>query len=100
MYKPSRRKFIRQATAAAVAAPFISTSVTRALAQGSRQKIGFAICGLGGLSKGQIAPALQKTRHCRLTGIITDSPDKAGEWKSRYKIPDRSVYTYDSMDKM
>jgi predicted dehydrogenase len=100
MEETTRRKFIRQATAAAVAAPFISTSVTRALAQESRRKIGFAICGLGGLSRGQIAPALQKSRHCRLAGVITDSPDKAREWQSRYKIPDRSVYTYDNMEKM
>ena len=72
----ARRRFITQA-AAAVAAPFISTRVTRALAAAAEKKLGFALCGLGGLSSDQIAPALRRTAHCRLTAIITDTPAKA-----------------------
>ena len=72
----ARRTFIAQAAAIA-AAPFISTSVTRALAAASQKKLGFALCGLGSLSSQQIAPALQKTTHCRLSAIITDTPAKA-----------------------
>src|SRR3569833_1335431 len=94
-----RRKFLAQAAAIA-AAPFISTSLTRALAAASKKKLGFALCGLGGLSTGQIAPALQKTATCRLAGIITDTPDKATKWKAQYNIPDKSVYTYDTMHRM
>ena len=86
--------------AAAAAAPFISTRVTRALAAASQKKLGFALCGLGGLSSDQIAPALQKTEHCRLTAIITDTPAKAAGWRSQYNIPERSVYTYDTMHRM
>jgi predicted dehydrogenase len=95
----ARRRFLAQA-AAVVAAPFISTSVTRALAAGSRKKLGFALCGLGDLSEQQIAPALQKTEYCRLTGLITGSPDKVGEWKTRYGIADKNVYSYDTMQRM
>ncbi len=95
----TRRRFIAQ-SAAVAAAPFISTRVTRALAQGSRKKLGFALCGLGGLSENQLAPALQKTQYCRLTGIITDTPDKAAKWKSQYGILDRNVYTYETMAKL
>src|SRR5262245_5371598 len=69
MKKESRRTFIKQGTIAVMAAPLISTSVTRALAQAAEKKIGFALCGLGNLSTNQIAPALQKTSHCRLAGI-------------------------------
>ena len=94
-----RRRFIAQATAVA-AAPFISTRVTRTLAAASQKKLGFALCGLGGLSSDQIAPALQKTTHCRLTAIITDTPAKAASWRSQYNIPERSVYTYDTMHRM
>jgi predicted dehydrogenase len=94
-----RRGFIAQAAAIA-AAPFIGTTVTRALAAASRKKLGFALCGLGGLSTQQIAPALQKTSNCRLTGIITDTPDKATKWREQYNIPARSVYTYDTMHRM
>jgi len=94
-----RRKFIAQAAAVA-AAPFVGTRVTRALAAQSQKKLGFALCGLGELSAGQIAPALQETQRCRLAGVITDTPAKAAEWRTRYGIPARSVYTYDTMHRM
>jgi predicted dehydrogenase len=94
-----RRTFLAQAAAVATA-PLISTSVTRALAADSRRKLGFALCGLGSLSTHQIAPALQKTEHCRLAGVITDTPEKAAAWRSRYNIPERSVYTYETMHRM
>jgi predicted dehydrogenase len=96
----SRRKFIRQSAAAAIAAPFLSTGITRALAEQSRPKTGWALCGLGGLSETQIAAALLRTKHCRLAGLITGSPEKTQKWKARYDIPDRNVYSYDSMSGM
>jgi predicted dehydrogenase len=94
-----RRRFIAQGSALA-ALPFISTRITRALAAASKPKLGFALCGLGDLSEHQIAPALLKTSRCRLTGLITDSPAKARAWQSKYAIPARSVYTYDTMARM
>jgi predicted dehydrogenase len=95
----ARRTFIAQAAAIA-AAPFISTGVTRALAAASQKKLGFALCGLGSLSSQQIAPALQKTTHCRLTAIITDTPAKAADWKTQYNIADRNIYSYDTMHRI
>jgi predicted dehydrogenase len=95
----ARRRFIAQAAAIAVA-PFIGTTVTRALAAASKKKLGFAICGLGGLSSRQIAPALQKTANCRLAAVITDTPAKAASWKAQYNIADRNIYTYDTMQRM
>ncbi|MET0533579.1 MAG: Gfo/Idh/MocA family oxidoreductase [Steroidobacter sp.] len=96
----SRRQFIRRSTAALVAAPFISTSVTRALARESQPKLGWALCGLGSLSEKQIAPALQKTQHARLAGIVTGTPEKAQRWRKQYDIPERNVYTYDTIAKL
>jgi predicted dehydrogenase len=94
-----RRKFLTLAAAVA-AAPFIDTRLTRALAADSPRKLGFALCGLGNLSTHQIAPALQKTQHCRLAGLVTDTPAKAATWKTQYNIPDRSIYTYETMHRM
>lgn len=88
------------ATAAVIAAPFISTSTTRAKAASSRKKLGVALCGLGGLSTNQIAPALQKTERCRLAGIVTGSDGKIDTWRNKYDLPARSVYTYDTMQRM
>lgn len=95
----TRREIIAQ-IAAVTAAPFISTRVTRALAASSRRKLGFALCGLGGLSTDQIAPALQKTVNCRLTGLITDTPAKAQKWRAQYNIPEKNVYSYETMHRM
>lgn len=95
----TRRRFVAQAGALAAAA-FISTSRTRALAAASRKKLGFALCGLGGLATGQIAPALQKTQNCRLAGIITGNPAEAGNWKAQYGIADKGIYSYDTMHRM
>jgi hypothetical protein len=95
----ARRRFIAQ-SAALAALPFISTSTTRALAAASGPKLGFALCGLGNLSEHVIAPSLLKTKRCRLTGLITDSPAKAIVWQKQYGIPSRNVYTYDTMARM
>src|SRR3569832_2566699 len=92
----NRRKFVAGAAALGVA-PIISTRVTRALAASSGKKLGFALCGLGSLSTNQIAPALQKTEHCRLAGIITGTPEKAVKWKAQYNIPDKNIYNYETL---
>lgn len=99
MTKLSRREFLASTAAAMAAGPFISTSSTRARAQESR-KLGFAICGLGKLSTDQIAPALMKTKHCRLAGIVTGTPAKAKAWQAKYGIDAGSVYSYDTMHRM
>jgi predicted dehydrogenase len=91
----SRRQFIIKSTALA-AAPLI-TGVGRAQAQ---RKLGVALVGLGSLSTNQIAPALAKTRNCRLAGIVTGTPAKAKEWKAKHNLPDHAIYDYENMGKM
>ena len=100
MTDQTRRRVVAGTAAAAVLAPFISTTSTRARAQASQKKVGFAICGLGGLSENTIAPAFAHSKHCRLTGLITGSPEKTQAWRSKYNIPERSVYSYDTMARM
>ena len=98
MRSRSRRAFVLAAGAAATV-PLVGGSVGAKSKQPPR-KLGFAICGLGNLSEHQIAPALQKTEHCRLSGIITDSPEKARQWQAKYGIPAANCYTYDTMDRL
>jgi predicted dehydrogenase len=95
----TRRQLIVQAAALA-AAPFVSTSLSRALAAAAKKKLGFALCGLGSLSTHQIAPALQKTDNCRLAGIITGTPAKAVRWKAQYGIADKNIYNYQTMHRI
>jgi len=61
------------------------------------RKLGVALVGLGGYSRGQLAPALQKTQHCELRGIVTGSPEKIPDWQEKYSIPDGNVYNYENM---
>lgn len=68
--------------------------------QKAKGKLGIALVGLGGYSRGQLAPALQETEHCYLAGIVTGTPSKIDEWKQRYKIPDGNVYNYQSFDQI
>ncbi|MBF6026090.1 Gfo/Idh/MocA family protein [Lysobacter niastensis] len=99
MAKLSRRRFLTETAAAIAAAPFISSGASLTGASGAR-KLGVAICGLGQLSEHQIAPALAKTKHCRLAGIVTSTPAKAEAWKAKYGIPAGNVYSYDDMHRM
>jgi predicted dehydrogenase len=96
MTQNPRRQFLAQ-TAALATLPLISSLGS---AQASGKKLGVALCGLGSLSTNQIAPALQKTRNCRLAGIVTGTPSKAEEWKKKYGLSDKSVYNYDTMSQM
>jgi predicted dehydrogenase len=92
-----RRQFLAQTAALAAAAPLFSSKV---FAQAPAKKLGVALCGLGSLSTNQIAPALQKTRNCRLAGIVTGTPSKGAEWKQKYGLADNSIYDYKSMARM
>lgn len=100
MENPSRRQFVLGVTAAAAAGPLVGSAAATAASKPATRKLGFAICGLGNLSEHQIAPALLKTERCRLSGIITDSPEKARQWQSRYGIPASNVFSYDTMDRL
>ena len=108
MASTSRRDFVRMAALAAAGAPLarplgsVPSIAHRATPTTSRQerKLGFALVGLGSLSTNQIAPALQKTKHCRLAGIVTGTPAKAVKWKAQYGIPDRSIYNYDTIERI
>ncbi|WP_046247332.1 Gfo/Idh/MocA family protein [Hymenobacter terrenus] len=62
--------------------------------------LGVALVGLGKYSTGQLAPALQQTKLCKLTGIVTGSPAKAKQWQQQYQIPDANVYNYQTFDRI
>ncbi len=91
MSKLTRRDFIQLMGAGTLlTSPLVhAVSPTR--------KLGVALLGLGGYSSGLLAPALQSTQHCELRGIITGSPEKVPQWQKKYAIPDKNVYSYDTM---
>ncbi len=68
-----------------------------ALASSSSKRLGVALVGLGYYSRDVLAPALQLTRHCQLTGIVTGSPEKIPYWQKNYGILDYNIYNYQNM---
>ncbi|PKD15917.1 glucose-fructose oxidoreductase [Salegentibacter salinarum] len=64
------------------------------------KKLGIALVGLGRYSTNQLAPALEKTKNCRLSGIVTGSPSKEKAWKKKYKLPDSNIYNYENFDEI
>ncbi len=90
----SRRQFLQRTALAATAltaAPLLSCT------RPQPKKLGVALVGLGSYAGGQLAPGLQMTEHCYLAGIVTGSPEKIPTWQERYGIPDKNVYSYDTM---
>lgn len=93
----SRRRFLGQLSAAGALA--LAARPLRA-AEPAGKKLGVALVGLGGYSTGQLGPALKITEHCRLTGVVTGSPEKGRKWAAEYGFPETSIYGYDTMAKM
>jgi glucose-fructose oxidoreductase len=58
------------------------------------------LVGLGEYSTTQLAPSLQRTRHCALRGIVTGTPAKIPRWQEQYGIVDRNVYDYASLPRI
>jgi predicted dehydrogenase len=103
MSVPTRRDFIAQAGTlggALAIGSALGITPSDVLAQSAKKKLGWALCGLGGLSENQIAPALQKAKFSRLAGVVTDTPAKASKWKEKYGLKDSAIFTYDSMHRL
>jgi predicted dehydrogenase len=92
----SRRDFVRTLSLGLGA----NMLVPSAFAFPPERKLGVALVGLGKYSTGQLAPALQQTKLCRLAGIVTGSPEKAAKWQQQYQIPAKNVYDYKTFDRM
>jgi len=96
----SRRRFL---TTSAVGTLAIATGLRGATADllGGKRKLGVALVGLGGYSRGQLGPALRETALCELRGVVTGDPASKGQrWARDYGFSTKSVYSYDTMDQI
>lgn len=94
----NRRKFIRQSAASVAGISFAQSAFSNIWLPQGKQKLGVALVGLGYYSTDLLAPALQLTAHCELTGIVTGTPSKAEAWKKKYNLKDKNIYNYQNMD--
>ena len=105
-----RRKFLHQFGQAALTVPILGAITLDALGnpvfpidehvnkRHADKKLGVALVGLGKYSEEELAPALQETLRCKLTAIVTGTPEKAEKWKKKYSIPDKNIYNYNNFD--
>lgn len=97
MKKISRRQF-NTTLALGVGATMLHPKQACAAEANPEQKLGVALVGLGSYSEYQLAPALQETQYCQLTGIVTGTPAKATKWAEKYDLPKQNIYNYDNFD--
>ena len=90
----SRREFVGQVSLAAAAALAWPRGLHGATPE---KKLGVAVLGLGNYARGEIAPALEVTKYCRLAAVITGTPAKGVAWRKRYDLPAKNVYSYATM---
>ncbi len=88
----SRRTFLKQSALMAGASMWPNIILNK-----PKRQLGVALVGLGYYSTDLLAPALQLTRHCKLTGIVTGTPSKIPVWQEKYGIKDENVFNYDNM---
>lgn len=94
----NRRQFV--STAATLAAASQLAPSLFAAGGETKDKLGYALVGLGRLSTNQLAPAFAKTEKCRLVGIVSGSETKPPQWQREYGIEDKNVYNYRNFDEV
>jgi len=95
--KPLDRRGLLKTLVLGGSIALVSPALLRAGAN-KKKSLGVALIGLGYYSTDLLAPALQKTEHCHLAGIVTGTPSKAEAWKKKYNIPDKNIYNYENFD--
>jgi glucose-fructose oxidoreductase len=100
----SRRTFVRTL---AVGAAMVGAGGAASLAaqldeatKGGERKLGVALMGLGLYSRGELGPALRKTKNCRFAGVVTGSHAKGVHWSQQYGFPEKNIWNYDTMQEL
>jgi glucose-fructose oxidoreductase len=99
----TRRELLRSGVIGAVC---IATNADRAIARQATTKpdtqpatrtLGWALVGLGGLSRGQLLPALKKTRVARLSAVVTGHAEKLDAIDAPVKPKSYNYETFDTL---
>ncbi len=94
----SRRTFLAAAALTAVSRHALGQ--TAPSTQPAVRPLGWALVGLGSLSRGQLLPALTKTTRSRLAAIVTGNPEKDRAVSRQFKLDPSNCYTYETFDRI
>ncbi|MDR3714652.1 MAG: Gfo/Idh/MocA family oxidoreductase [Puia sp.] len=111
----TRRDFLQKLTLSAVSLPFLSfrnivktgdsspgkLPAAAGADTGERSYDGpmlrVAIMGLGGYGT-RVAEAMRSCTRAKLVGVISGTPSKIVNWRSKYGIPEKNCYNYQNFD--
>jgi glucose-fructose oxidoreductase len=105
----TRRRFLTTAGVSLVAAPLSGAAVPASaraatLAQTGQdtpaRRLGYALVGIGSLTMNQILPAFARCQHARPVALVSGDAEKARRVGAQYGIPERSLYSYDTYDRI
>jgi predicted dehydrogenase len=96
----NRRDFVQSVSAGVAAGAAVGGFFTSNTYGADEKKLGWALVGLGSLSTNQIAPGLLNSKHCKLTAVVTGTPEKEKVWSEKYSIGSDHIYNYDSFDRI
>ena len=65
-----------------------------------RERVGFAVLGLGRLALGEILPAFAQSKRARLVALVSGTPDKARTVAAQYGLAADKVYGYGDWDEI
>lgn len=100
----SRRHFLHNLTASAFALPLLTRYNLGGLEkfgspgyQGPILRV--AIMGLGGYGT-RVAEAMRSCKQAKLVGAISGTPSKLKDWQTKYNIPEKNCYNYETFDQV
>ena len=64
------------------------------------RKLGVAVVGLGGVTTRDFLPALTRSEHCRLTGLVSSDAGKLEQLGQKFDVPAKGRYTYADFDRI
>ncbi|HOY16353.1 MAG TPA: Gfo/Idh/MocA family oxidoreductase [Haliscomenobacter sp.] len=97
----SRRNFLQKITATAIAfqLPDLILASTHEADQQPYEGpiLRVAIMGLGSYGT-RVADAMQASKKAKLVAAISGTPSKLKDWQSKYNIPEKNCYNYETFD--
>lgn len=98
----SRRDFLRTLSLSAMvlpvttwAKPVPSTGMLASSYEGPVLRV--ALMGLGGYAT-RVAEAMKDCRKAKVVGLVSGTPSKVVQWRSKYNVPEKNCYNYQNFD--
>ena len=98
----SRRKFLLQisSSAALMSAFPITKSFSEVMSNSyDGPVLRVALLGLGSYAT-RVANAMQSCTRAKLVGAVSGTPQKLKDWQSKFNIPEKNCYSYDTFDQI